>query len=122
MSDKSRDQEERYHAMIADIAKQFVHAGRKWHRDDMKRLLIDQFRRDTVKDPDLADEWRRVAPFDIAPSIDGAGVVALGAQSRRFGKKLASAFIEWLFAFGAEIGVTWSDPTVIPLHAYEEAA
>ncbi len=119
---KSRDQEKRYHAMIADIARVFVHAGRKWNADDMKRLLIDQFRRDTIKDPELLQEWRKVSPIDLVPSIDGSGVVMLGAQSRRFTKKLACAFCDWLFAFGAEINVTWSDPTVIPLAAYQVAA
>ena len=122
MSGRTIPQNARMHAMIGDISRQFVHAGRKWDADDMKRLLIDQFRRDTLKDPDLVDEWRKVAPLEMAPSIDGTGVVMLGAQSRRFTKKLASAFCEWLFAFGAEIGVTWSDPTIVPLEAYQQEA
>lgn len=106
---KSRDQEERYHAMIGDIAEQWRFCDRKWNAEDMKRLCIDQFRRDTVKDDDLGPVWAEMGAIDMAPSLDGSGVVALGAQSRRFPKKLATAFIEWLFALGAEHQVRWSD-------------
>lgn len=120
--DKSREQERRYHAMIADISHQFEHCGRRWDAEDMKRLLIDQFRRDTKNDPALRDEWVKVAPLDMAPSLDGSGVVMLGVQSRKFGKKLATAFIEWLYAFGAENDVRWTDPTEVPIEAYSEAA
>lgn len=120
--DKSREQEKRYHAMIGDISRQFQHCGRRWDAEDMKRLLIDQFRRDTKDDPALKEHWARVAPLELAPSLDGTGVVMLGVQSRRFGKKLANAFIEWLHAFGAENDVRWSDPTEPPIEAYSEAA
>lgn len=108
---KTRPQEERYHAMIGDVARQFVLYGRLWHRDHMKRILIDQFRRDT--ETDLADLWAKVGPLQNVPSLDGSGVVMLGAQSRDFPVRLASAFIEWLFAFGAENDIRWSDPEVI---------
>ena len=37
---KKRAQEEKYHAMIGEIAKQVEHIGRKWDADDMKRLLV----------------------------------------------------------------------------------
>lgn len=40
---KKRAQEEKYHAMIGEIAKQVEHIGRKWDADDMKRLLVDEF-------------------------------------------------------------------------------
>lgn len=106
---KSRGQEERYHAMIGDIADQWNFLGRKWSHEDMKRLCLDQFRRDTIKDADLAEAWKSYGSVDMAPSLDGSGVVALGVQSRRFHKKLASAFIEWLFALGAEHGVLWTN-------------
>lgn len=106
---KSRDQEEKYHAMIGDIAKQWKFARRYWDADDMKRLCIDQFRRDTIEDSEFAELWRAMGSIDVAPSFDGSGVVMLGVQSRKFPKKLASAFIEWLFALGAEQGVMWTD-------------
>lgn len=107
---KSRAQEERYHAMIGDIAAQWRFCGRTWNPEDMKRLCIDQFRRDTVRDDDLGPLWADMGTVDMAPSIDGSGVVALGVQSRSFPKKLAIAFIEWLYALGSEHEVQWSEP------------
>ena len=106
---KSRDQEQKYHAMIGDIARQYVHAGRKWEADDMKRILIDQFRRDTIKDPDFADLWAGMGVVEMAPAFDGSGVVMLGVQSRKFPLKLAIVFIEWLDALGAELNIKWSN-------------
>ena len=105
---KSRDQEEHYHAQIGDIAKQWRFCERLWDAEDMKRLCLDQFRRDTIKDPAFIDAWASMGQISMAPSIDKSGVVALGIQSRKLPKVLASAFIEWLYALGAEVGVTWS--------------
>lgn len=107
---KSRDQEERYHAMFADIAEQWLFCGRKWDAESIKRLCVDQFKRETINDHDFAALWRDMGTVELAPSIDGSGVVALGTQTRKFPKKLASALIEWLLAFGAENGIAWSEP------------
>jgi hypothetical protein len=105
---KSREQEEKYHAMIGEIAAQYEFCGRKWDTEDMKRLLIDQFKRDTINDPDFTELWVQVGSVNMAPALDGSGVVMLGTQSRKFPKKLAIAFIEWLMAFGSENGVEFS--------------
>lgn len=107
---KSRDQEEKYHAMIGDIAEQFTHCGRKWKEGDMKRLLVDQFRRET-RDI-LADEWAKFGNVEMVPSLDGSGVVMLGIQTREFTKRLAVSFVDWLYAFGADCDppIVWSDP------------
>lgn len=109
LAGKSRPQEERYHAMISDIADQMALHGRKWDAECMKRLLVDQFRRDTIKDPDLAAAWAEFGHIELVPSIDGTGVVMMGIQTRNFSKVLASAFIEWLLAFGAEVEIQWSN-------------
>lgn len=106
---KTRLQEEKYHAMIGDIARQWKFCDREWDAEDMKRLCLDQFKRDTIRDPDFTELWRDMGVVEMAPSLDGYGVVALGIQSRRFPKKLAIAFIEWLFALGAEHNVRWSN-------------
>src|SRR3546814_13337195 len=44
---KSRQQEEHYHALIGDIAKQYQHAGRTWDDEDMKRITLDAFKHET---------------------------------------------------------------------------
>lgn len=107
---KSRDQEAKYHAMLGDLAAQWTLHGRKWDLESMKRLCVDQFQRDTKDDPDLKDEWSEFDKVQMVPSIDGSGVVLLGVQTRKFSRKLAGAFVEWLYALGAEVGVEWSEP------------
>jgi len=93
---KSRDQEEKYHAMIGEIAKQAQHLDAKWDSESWKRLLVDQF----CKDNDLKTGA-------VIPNLAGNGIVQLGMQTRNFTKEQASEFVEWLHAWGAEHGVTF---------------
>lgn len=107
---KSREQEEHYHAQIGDIAKQVKFYGQLRSAEWCKRLLIDAFKHDTKNDPDLAPLWDSFGGYELAPALNNPGFVVVGEQSRKFGVKLASAFIEWLYAYGAENGVQWSEP------------
>lgn len=101
---KKRAQEEKYHAMIGDIAAQIEHLGRKWDADDMKRLLVDEF----------AEQMRQAgSPLHhdsrVTPSLDGRRIVQLGIQTREFFVKEAAQFIEFLYSVGAERDVRWSE-------------
>lgn len=101
---KKRIQEEKYHAMMNDISDQSTYAGRRWDREDMKRILIDEF----------ADAMRAAgSPLHhdgrLIPSEDGRRVIQLGVQSSRFYVREASAFIEFLMAWGVDRGVIWSE-------------
>jgi len=93
---KSRDQEEKYHAMIGEIAKQAQHLGAKWDSESWKRLLVDQFCKDNG-----------LKTGAVIPNLAGDGIVQLGMQTRNFTKEQASEFVEWLHAWGAENGVTF---------------
>jgi len=93
---KSRDQEEKYHAMIGEIAKQAQHLGAKWDSESWKRLLVDQFCKDNS-----------LKTGAVIPNLAGDGIVQLGMQTRNFTKEQASEFVEWLHAWGAEHGVTF---------------
>lgn len=97
---KSREQEEKYHAMIGDISKQASHLGSKWDSESWKRFLLWQFAKDT-----------NTNQGQIVPSLDGTGIVQLGLQSRSFTKEQASEFVEWLHAWGAENGITFTEKT-----------
>lgn len=97
---KSREQEEKYHAMIGDIAKQASHLGSKWDAESWKRFLLWQFAKDT-----------NTNQGQIIPSLDGTGIVQLGLQSRHFTKEQASEFVEWLHAWGANNGITFTEKT-----------
>ena len=93
---KSREQEEKYHAMIGEIAKQAQHLGSKWDSESWKRLLVDQFCRDND-----------IKTGVVIPNLSGDGIVQLGFQTRKFTKEQASEFVEWLHAWGAEHGVVY---------------
>ena len=102
---KRRAQEEKYHCLIADIAKQSDYAGKRWCTDDMKRLLVDEF----------ADEMRNAGtPLHhdgrLVPSENGRRVIQLGIQTRDFLVKEAADFITFLYAWDADRNVRWSEP------------
>ena len=95
---KSRHQEEKYHAMIGEVAKQAQHLGAKWDAESWKRLLVDQFCKDNG-----------LKTGAVIPNLSGDGIVQLGLQTRNFTKEQASEFVEWLHAWGAEHGVTFNE-------------
>lgn len=41
--EKSREQEEKYHAMIGDISRQMLYHGEKLDQESWKRLLVEAF-------------------------------------------------------------------------------
>jgi hypothetical protein len=111
-ANKSRDQEAKYHAMFSDVAKQVEFMGRKRDAETWKRLLVDAFARIKAAEGDPVQ-----GVGAIIPNLDGTGFVQLGVQTRKFGKKHASEFIEYLYAFGSENGVQWTEPAP---QGYEE--
>lgn len=106
---KKREQEEKYHAMIGDIARQTTYAGTQWHANDMKRILVDEFAEEMrIAGTPLHHDGR------LIPSENGRRVIQLGIQTRDLWVKEAAQFIEFLYAFGAERGVCWSEPATQP--------
>lgn len=107
---KKREQEEKYHAMIGDIAKQCTFMGRKWTAEEWKRLLIDAYVR-VARENAIAEG--KPDPFagqgEIVPALDGSGFVQLGVQSRKFKVKQAAEFIEYLLDYGENQLVVWSE-------------
>lgn len=102
---KSRDQEAKYHSMFGDVAKQVPFMGAMRDLETWKRLLVDAFARVKAADGDPVQ-----GVGAIIPSLDGSGFVQLGVQTRKFSKRHASEFIEFLYAWGAENNVRWTDP------------
>ena len=90
---KSREQEEKYHAIIGDIAKQAQHMGAKWDSETWKRLLVDKYCRETGLNS------------QIMANLDNDGLVQLGFQTRKFSKEQASEFVEFLLSWCSENGV-----------------
>ena len=95
---RSDEQNAKYHAMLSEIAKQAQHLGAKWSAEDWKRLTVDLF----VKETGLQGG-------KIIPSLDGAGIVQLGLQTRDFTKEQAAEFITFLEAWGSENGIVYKE-------------
>ena len=88
---RSNDQNNLMHDIIQDITEAAEHMGAKWDAESWKRFLIDQYASETG-----------LGGGKVVPSLDGARIVQLGLQSRKFTKEQASQFIEWLYAWCAE--------------------
>lgn len=107
--EKSREQEEKYHAMIGDISRQMLYHGEKLDAESWKRLLVEAFvqvMRETAQAENKPDPFGGQAR--LLMSLDGQRVVQLGVQTRRFRKDIASEFIEYLYAYGTENGVKFT--------------
>ena len=105
---KSRLQEEKYHAMLNDIAKQCRLFGKQLPPISWKRVLVDAFKHETKDDPQFRDHWARFGDIELVPALNHPGFVMVGEQTRSFNTTLAAGFIEWLLAYGAENGVQWT--------------
>jgi hypothetical protein len=101
---KSREQEDKYHALIRDIARQVPFMGEIVSEDDWKRLLVDMF-------AEVRRQMGKPLRYDgrVVPSLDGVRTVQLGIQTRRFSRAEASDFIEFLASFGSEYDVQWRE-------------
>lgn len=98
-------QNDKYHAMIDDISRQTTYAGRRWDADDMKRILVDEFAEEMrLAGTPLHNDGR------LIPSENGRRVIQLGIQTRDFYVKEAGDFITFLYAWGADRDVRWTEP------------
>ena len=102
---KTRAQERRYHAMIKDISLQVDFDGKKYDTTTWKAQLIDQFQQEKLL---LGEQLAK--PGRTVMSLDRQRIVQIRPSSTDFRKKEASDFIEFLYAFGAENNLCWSDP------------
>ena len=100
---KSRDQEQKYHAMLGEIAEQASHIGAKWDAEDWKRLLVDKFVREELSEV-----------TKVIPNLDNNGIVQLGLQTRNFTKEQAMDFITFLEAWGANNGIIYKNVAPFP--------
>jgi len=113
---KSRDVEKKYHAMIADIAKQVTFYGTtKYSAEVWKSLLVEQFANDRAA---MGEPLRH--PARKITSMDGHRVITVRPSTTQFGKKEASDFVEFLYAQGADMGVAWSDPEIASWEALSD--
>lgn len=103
ISQKSRSpgQNAKFHALITDIKKA---AGGNHSLDVWKALLVDAFEQE-IK----AQGGSLPRPGQTAISFDGQRAVTVRPSTRDFNKSIASQFIEFIYAFGLEQGVVFSE-------------
>lgn len=90
---RNLEQNARMWAMLADVAGQVDWYGKRLTPEDWKHVFSASLRK-----------------LQVVPNLDGTGFVALGLSTSRMSTREMSDLIELMFAFGAERGVTWSDP------------
>lgn len=91
---RSLPQNDRFWASLTDIARQKTWHGIKLSPDDWKLVFLDA----------LKQEVR------IVPNLDGTGFINLGRSSSDLGKQEMSDLLEIIYAWGAQNGVTFTDP------------
>jgi hypothetical protein len=94
---KSRETEEKYHAILGEIYKAMKKAGSDLDREEVKRIFLEQFAEDTGREKGK-----------LRASLDGKRLVQTHLMSRKFTQGDGSEFIEWLHAWCAEHGVELS--------------
>jgi hypothetical protein len=95
---RNLEQNARLWAMLADVSKQV-----NWFNQALS-----------------AEDWKHIFSAAVlnqrtVPGIDG-GIVVLGQSTSSMTKKQFSDLIECIFAFGADNGVRWTDPTMQELY------
>ena len=100
----------KYHAMIGDIHHQCF---RGHTPKGVKAVLVNQFAIEMAEQGtplrhpgETAWDWKHQQAVYVRPSTTD------------FTKAEASAFIEWLYAAGADLDVTWSEPALREYEAW----
>jgi hypothetical protein len=96
---RSGAQNDRFHAMIDDVAAQIqwrdvFQRPIKMTRENWKRFFLQMFKRETL----------------IVPNEDGTGFYDLGVRSSELSVSEMSDCMELIAAFGAERGVKFKEP------------
>lgn len=94
--DRSIEQNKKLHAMLADIARQVDHAGKKWDVLIWKRLLTAAWLREEGDTPQMI------------PAVDGKGFDVVYERTSKLSVSKCAELIEWVYAFGGEHQVRWS--------------
>ena len=95
---RTLDQNDRMWAMLTDIVRQHARfngdSGRKYTTDEAKVVFMHACGKE----------------IEILPSLDGKTFVPYGQSSSDLGVREMSDLIEFMFMWGAENSIVWSDP------------
>jgi hypothetical protein len=103
---KSRDQERKYHAMITDIMRT-VRTDKPHSFEAWKALLVDAYAAELMSNGE-----KLTHPGETVISFDGLRAVTVRPSTKKFSKKEASGFIEFLYCWGVENGAKFSEKSL----------
>lgn len=103
-SKRTLPQNDRFWAMLTDVASQLAWYGKRLTPDDWKLVFLDTLKRESR----------------IVPNINGDGFVSLGRSSSDLSKGEMSDLMEIIAAFGAQHGVKFHDPDAEPIDELAE--
>ena len=101
---RTTDQNAKIWPMFSDISKQVVWFERKHSPEVWKEITSGSF-----------------CNCEFVPNIENTGFVMIGQSTSKFTKVQCSAYIEYLYAFGAEKEVQWSDKSLEIYEQYRES-
>lgn len=90
-------------ALLTDISSQVTWFDKKHSPDAWKDIITGSFK-----------------GAEFVPNINGDGFVLLGMRTSKMDKETFSALVEYIYAFGAEQQVAWSDPSLAVFEQYRE--
>ena len=94
---RNRDQNAAAHAALTDIAKQVTWHGKRFNVLTWKRLTQAAYLREIGEQ------------VELIPALDGNGFDVIYEKSSQWGVKKFSAWLDWIYKFGAENGVTFRE-------------
>jgi hypothetical protein len=104
-------QNDKFHAMIDDIAKVCLFMGKRWPADIWKRLLMAAYvkvARENARAEGKPDPFK--GKGGVIPMLDGDGFLQLSVSTTELTVGQAAEFIEYLYAYGEANHVRWSEP------------
>lgn len=100
---RSLDQNAKLWVLLTEVSRQVDWYGEKLKPEDWKHVFT-----------------AALAKQKAVPGIDG-GFVVLGQSTSQMNKHQFSELIELIYAFGANQGMTWSEPALQVYQQYREA-
>lgn len=94
---RSLEQNARLWALLHDVSAQVDWYGKRLTPEDWKHVFTSSLRK-----------------LEVVPNLEGNGFVALGLSTSRMSKRELGDLMTLIEAFGADRGVTWSEPATPP--------
>lgn len=85
------------HAILTDLSRQAEWHGQKLPMEVWKRLCVAAWLREQGEQPQMV------------PALDGNGFDVIFERTSKLSKKQCASLIDWIFAFGSELGVKFTE-------------